>query len=348
MRSLAVTKDHRLEIVEVPMPEIDASSFLIKNLACGICSGTDMKILHGKFKGVTEYPTLLGHEAVGRVVKVGKDVEQFKEGDLVISANIPMHLGSYASAWGGYSEYLVGRDWKAMAKNGIGPGTPGFEESIYTQMIIPDDFDPVQSTMIVTLREVLAAALHFGFGGGKSLAVFGAGPVGLTFIKFAKLLGVSPVIAFDILPEKLKEAKKAGADYVFDSTETASFKEVRRICPEGLDLVLDAVGRNEIINQGLTIIKDCGEILVYGISPDMQMKLDWNYAPYNWKLHFLHMPIKPKEAAAHDMIINWIRMGLIHLDDYISHVFAFDDILEAFDIVEKRLPCKKIVIKYEP
>ncbi|MDC7287568.1 zinc-binding dehydrogenase [Blautia schinkii] len=348
MKSLAVTKDHRLEIVEVPVPEIDSSSFLIQNLACGICSGTDTKILHGKFKGVTKYPALLGHEAVGRVIKCGKDVEQFKEGDLVISANIPMSVGGYESAWGGYSEYLVGRDWKAMARNGSGPFTPGFEESIYTQMTLPQDFDPVKSTMIVTLREVLAAALHFGFQCGKSLAVFGAGPVGLTFIKFAKLLGVSPIIAFDILPEKLEEATAAGADFVYNSKGIAPGTAVRSICPRGVDFVLDAVGVNEIINQGLTVVKDGGEILVYGISPEMRTDIDWSLAPYNWKLQFLHMPIKPKEAAAHHMIINWIHMGLINLDDYISHVFAFDDILSAFEIVEKHLPCKKIVIKYEP
>ncbi len=69
MKSLAVTKDFELEVVEVEKPKCEDNKVVVKMLACGVCNGTDTKILHGKFKNIdaSEYPCLLGHEGVGEV-----------------------------------------------------------------------------------------------------------------------------------------------------------------------------------------------------------------------------------------------------------------------------------------
>jgi threonine dehydrogenase-like Zn-dependent dehydrogenase len=345
MRSLAVLRPGRLEVVEVPMPVMDSCSVLVKTLASGIC-GTDPKIIHGTFKNMDEYPTLLGHEAVGEVVETGRDVEQFKTGDIILLPFVDSGHGGYASAWGAFSEYSVCHDWKAMARKGVGSGTPGFGDYIYTQKTIPVDFDPVSSVMIITLREVLAACRHFGFFAGKSIVVFGAGSVGLAFVRFARILGLGPVIAADVVDEKVDEALRFGADYAFNSAKTDIVSEVRQLCPDGVDYALDAAGVNALVQTGMQLIKDNGRILVYGISPQLSMQLDWTAAPYNWGLDFLQFPIKTTEADVHDQLISWIRLGLIDPADYVSHVFKFDDILEGFDILERRVPAKKIVIDY--
>lgn len=347
MKSVLVNADKSLQIVDVPMPQIDSTSVLVKTLACGICNGTDTKIIHGAFKNVDQYPTLLGHEAVGEVVEVGKDVTNFKVGDRVLSPIIEGGLGDYSSAWGSFSEYSVCRDWQAMARNGIGPGTPSFADGIYTQKKIPADFDPVSSVMIITLREVLSAAYVFGFRANESIVIHGAGPVGLSFIKFAKLLGMGPVICFEVVEDKLAAAAEAGADYCFNSKEVDMTAEVRRLCPNGVDYSLDAVGINGLISSGMKLIRDGGKLLTYGISPKLDMNLDWADAPYNWSLQFYQMPIKKAEAAAHEQLISWIRMGVVNPMDYISHVLPFQDVLKGFEMVEARqVPIKKIVIKY--
>ncbi len=348
MKSLAVTKDLKLEVVEVPMPECEDNKVLVKTLACGVCNGTDTKILHGKFKNIdtSEYPCLLGHEGIGEVVKVGKNVTGFEVGDKIMLPFIENPPVGYSSYWGAYSEYAICGDWKAMANNGRGPGSDGFGEFYYTQSKLPRDIDPVDATMIITFREVLAAAKKFGFGPGKSVAIFGAGPVGLSFVKFAKILGMAPIILFDIVDEKLEEAKKAGADYAFNSMNADPAQMVRELCKDGVDFSLDAVGINALINEGMKLIKDGGTICVYGISPNLSVELDWSKAPYNWKLNFQQFPDKVEEAAAHNEIMNWISLGLINPRDFISHVIEFKDILSAFDIIEKKQPCKKIVIKY--
>lgn len=350
MKSLAVTKEHKLEVVDIPIPKIADDCVLTKTLACGVCNGTDTKIIHGTFKGIDTYPCLLGHEAIGEVVEVGKKVKQWKVGDRITLPYLEMGADGkyegYYSAWSAYSEYTVARDWQAMAEMGQGPGTPGFWDGYYTQKILPRDIDPVYGAMITTFREVLAACKRFGFGDGATMAIFGAGPVGLTFTKFAKLLGAGTVVVMDVQEAKRQEALNAGADYFINSQEADPAEAVREYLPEGADFVLDAVGVNELINTAMHLVKDNGLICVYGISPKLDMNLTWAAAPYNWGVKFVQFPVKAEEAAAHDQIINWVRMGVLDLRDYVSHIIPFENILDAFDMVERKVPCKKIVIKY--
>ncbi|GHU61398.1 sorbitol dehydrogenase [Clostridia bacterium] len=352
MKALAVTTDYKLKVVEVPIPQIADDCVLTKTLACGVCNGTDTKILHGSFKGFDTYPALLGHEAVGEVVEIGKNVKQWKVGDRITLPYLEMgpdgkYPGTeYYSAWSGYSEYTVARDWQAMAELGNGPGTPGFWDGYYTQKILPTDIDPIYGAMMMTFREVLAACKNFGFEPGMELVIFGAGPVGLTFTKFTKLLGAKTVVVVDIAEAKCGEALAAGADFFVNSKDRDAVTAVREILPNGADYVLDAVGVNELINTGLSIVKDNGQVCVYGISPKLELNLTWAQAPYNWGVKFLQFPVKAEEAAAHDQIINWLRMGVLNLKEYVSHIIPFENILDAFDLVEKKVLVKKIVIKY--
>lgn len=347
MKSLSVNKDGELAVVDVPMPAIDDCKALVKVEACGVCNGTDSKLVHGTFKNWHDYPALLGHEAVGRVVEKGSLVTAFDIGDLVLLPFVDGPTGGYHSAWGGYSEYAVVGDWEAMAKWGRGPGTPGFSEGHYAQTKIPRGMDPVSATMIITFREVLSAMRRFGMKENQSLVVFGAGPVGLSFTKFAKLLGMGPVIVFDIAKEKLDEAITAGADFAYNSVDTDVQEAVLRTCPDGADFVLDAVGMNALINQAMPLVKYNGKICCYGISPKLDMQLDWSEAPYNWTLQFIQFPLKIEERDAHAQIMNWMATGVLKAEDFISHVIDFDDIYEAFKMIEEKRTGKKTVIRFK-
>lgn len=351
MKSLAVTKDYKLSVVDLPMPEIGDDCVLTRTLACGVCNGTDTKILHGDFKGITEYPCLLGHEAVGEVIQVGRLVKRFKVGDHVLVPFLELdeqrQYHGYYSFWGGYSQYTVARDYQAMAAAGIGEGHPEFWDAYYTQQVLPPDIDPVDGVMIITFCEVLAAIRNFGFKPGSSIVVFGAGPVGLTFIRLMKLAGIGTVIAADIKADKRAEALAAGADHFIDSSDGELTAAVRAIVPAGCDYVLDAVGVNQVINQAMYLLKENGQICVYGISAKMEMDLSWQEAPYNWSLKFLHMPVKEEQAAALEQIIKWVRSGEIVLADYISHRLPFAEVEQAFLMIADKVSTKKIVITYD-
>lgn len=344
MKTLVVTKTGSLELREVPVPTINERQALVKMVCCGICNGTDAKLVHRSFKGFPEevYPIMLGHEAVGRVVEIGSAVTKYKKGDIVLLPFVdadPELYGKLQSGWGGYSEYGVIHDERAYPE-GEAP------ECAYAQTVVPEYIDPVDSTMIITLREVLSSIRRFGIKAGDSVAVFGCGPVGQTFIRFLKLLGVRELIAFDVVKEKLADALEKGADHAFNSASCDVKKTVRELCPEGVDYVLDAVGITAIINQGMELIRDGGKICCYGISPESSAEIDWSGAPYNWTLQFQQFPSKVEEGACTKQICEWIKDGTIDLKDYISDYFAFEDILKAFEKLEKRKISKKGIIVF--
>ncbi|MDD3337237.1 MAG: zinc-binding dehydrogenase [Lachnospiraceae bacterium] len=344
MKTLVVNETGALEVREIPKPKYNENQALVKTISCGICNGTDTKLIHQTFKGVgmDQYPLMLGHEGVGEVVEIGGNVTSYKIGDKVLLPFVdpdPELYGDLGSAWGAYSEYAVVNDAAAGGKDA--------PECAFAQTVLPEDIDAVDAAMIVTLREVLSSIKRFGIKENNSVAVFGCGPVGLTFIKFMSILGVHPIIAFDVVPEKMQEALSRGADYAFMSTECDVKKEIRTICPDGVDFVLDAVGMLPLINQSMEYVRDGGKMCCYGISPKTSMELDWSKAPYNWQLQFQQFPSKIEEGEATQQVISWIRAGIIDLKDYISDYFEFDHVLEAFDLLAERKISKKGIVVYK-
>lgn len=345
MKTLVANKDGSLEVREIPKPSYNEKQALVKTISCGICNGTDAKLIHRTFKGVEtdQYPLMLGHEAVGEVVEIGAEVIGYKVGDKVLLPFVDADeklYGEIGSAWGAYSEYAVVNDVKAFG-DGKAP------ECAYAQTVLPDYVDPVDAAMIVTLREVLSSIKRFGIQANNSVAVFGCGPVGLTFIRFMSILGVHPILAFDVKDEKIGEALEKGADYAFNSKSCDPKTEIRRICPDGVQFVLDAVGMLPLINQSMEYVCDGGKMCCYGIAPQCSMELDWSKAPYNWQLQFQQFPSKVEEGEATNQVLSWIRSGIIDLKDYISDYFAFDEILDAFEKLERREISKKGIVVYK-
>ena len=349
MRTLVVDTKHELSIREVAMPNYNECQALVKMQSCGVCNGTDLKLIHGNFKNFNTYPAMLGHEGVGKVVEVGAKVKTFEVGDIVLLPFVEEKLDDVYSGWGAYSEYAVVGDAEAYIANGMGPGTPEFSEAYFAQTVInaEDKVDPVEASMIVTFREVLSGIRRFQFQPNESVLVLGAGPVGLCFTKFSKLLGLKTVITTDIDDEKVAFAKTMGADYAFNSRIFDINAEVKKLFPEGIDYVVDAVGFNDLINQAMEVIKYNGKICCYGISPQLGMTLNWSKAPYNWTIQFVQWPSKKEEAEAHAQVMAWINLGVLKPTDFISDVFDFEHIIDVFKLVEKpKSSTKKIVIKY--
>lgn len=342
MKSLIVEKDGTLLVKEIPIPRYSSKQALVKTISCGICNGTDAKLIHRQFKGFnTEmYPLMLGHEGVGEVVELGSEVTSFHVGDKVLLPFVdpdPELYGSLQSAWGAFSEYAVVHDLAAYPK-GTAP------ECAYAQTTLPDFVDPVDGAMIITLREVLSSIKRFGIKEGDSVAVFGCGPVGQTFIKFLSLLGIQNLIAFDIIDAKLQEAKERGAAYAFNSQKVNVNEKIHEIFPSGVQYVLDAVGMTSLINQAMEYICDGGKICCYGISPTCEMNLDWSRSGYNWQLQFQQFPSKAEEGQVNEQINEWLEKGTIRLRDYISDYFSFSQILDAFARLERREISKKGII----
>ena len=349
MKSLVVDENGALEFRELQMPQYGECQALVRMLSCGVCNGTDTKIIHRNFKNFDTYPASLGHEGVGEVVEVGAKCVSLKVGDRVLLPFLEEATDGVTPGWGAFSEYAVVGDAQAYIQNGMGPGTSHFSEGYFAQTVLKptDKVDAVGASMIVTFREVLSAIRRFGLQPNKNVLIFGAGPVGLCFTRFCKLLGLNTVITVDVIDEKVALAKEMGADHAFNSKTVEINAKVRELFPEGLDYAVDAVGVNALINQAMELIKYNGKICCYGISPKLGMDLDWSKAPYNWSLDFVQWPSKLEEAEAHNQIMAWINAGLLDPHAFISHVFDFKDAKKPFALIEAHDPSiKKMVVKF--
>jgi L-iditol 2-dehydrogenase len=335
MKTFIVNKDGSTEIREIPTPRFSKKQALVKTIACGIC-GTDIKLLHHLFKGVPKstYPLILGHEGVGEVVKIGADVKSFKIGDKVILPFVdadPELFGDLGSGWGALSEYAVVSDLMAYP-DGKAP------DVAYAQIVLPEDINHVDSVMIVTFREVLSSLRYFGIKPGDSVAVYGCGPVGLSFIRIMNLLGIKNVIAVDRHDEKIALAKKLGAEAVINKNVSAASNakedEVQRVVhelyPQGVKYVIDAIGSPAVVNEAMCIMADRGSVLCYGVPEKEEITIDYSKANYNWNVIFQQMPVKAEEGAAHKQVIKWIASGELIPKDFISDYFAFKDSSKAY------------------
>lgn len=340
MKTLVVERNGSLGIREVNKPRYGEYQALVRTIACGMC-GTDVKLCHRTFKGFPEsvYPIMLGHEGVGEVVEVGAKVSTFKVGDRVLLPFVdpdPENLPGLGSGWGAMSEYAVVCD----------PAAPDAPDCAFAQTVLDDDVDPVDAAMLVTFREVLSCIRYFGIRPEDSVVVIGCGPVGLTYIKFLSLCGVKKLIAADIIPEKLEQAKANGAAFVINSKEEDLRSAVRARYPEGVDYVLDAAGFPSIVNQGMGLIKDRGAVLCYGVPEKEEITIDFSKADYNWRVIYQQMPRKREEGAAHAQVMEWIRSGALNIRDFISDYFDFADAVEAYDRLLNRKILKKGIIRF--
>jgi len=335
MRSAAVSEPGKIGIVELAVPRPGPYEALVRSEIAFICNATDRKLVSGHFPGIGRdaYPLLLGHETVGRVVEVGSKVRSFAMGDRVLGGLVLKPQG-YGSGWGGDSEYVLAADHEAMAADGVADEAHGWVEVYRIMRAVPEDIPIEAAGLLATWREVYAGFSDFHLGKGDDVLIFGAGPVGLSFCRFAKLLGLSWVGVVDTLPFKREKALAMGADAVFAPDDHA-VAALARTRGKALDAVVDAVGSERIINAALPLIRLGGSVCVYGVLAGESLSVAKGTGPYNFNLYMHQWPTRVAEAAAQEPLIEWIRSGKLRHQDFVSGVYELGDIAGALAATEK-------------
>ncbi|RPJ52473.1 MAG: sorbitol dehydrogenase [Chloroflexi bacterium] len=341
MFSVAVTEPGKIELVQIPCPEPGPYEALIRTEVACLCNATDRKLVEGHFPGVETYPLLLGHEAAGIVLRIGPKVRSFKAGDRVIGGLLLKPTNpAYASGWGGFSEYTLAGDHRAMVEDGVAAPEHGHAEVFEIMRPVPPDIPVEAAVLLCTWREVYAAFGDFNLQAGQNILVVGAGPVGLSFVNFARLLGLGDIGVVESLEEKRALALRMGASEVFAPED---MEAIGKKWAGKLDAVIDAVGRESIINSALPLVKLGGSICVYGVIDQPVIQLRKHEGPYNFNLLVHQWPTRFREAAAQEPLCEWIRQGKISHTEFISAEFPIQQINEAFAFSRTGKPIKTLL-----
>jgi threonine dehydrogenase-like Zn-dependent dehydrogenase len=345
MFAVAVTEPKKVESINIPEPTPGPYEARIKTEAACLCNMTDRKLIEGHFPGVEGYPLLLGHETVGIVDAMGDKVKSFRIGDRVVGGLLLNTTDKkYGSGWGGFCEYTIAGDHEAMLEDKVATPQHGWLEVYEIMSVVPKTVSVEDAVMLCTWREVYGAFADFYLKPGDDILIYGAGPVGLNFVKFARLLGLGNIYIIDRWAHKRQKALELGASAAFapDDPALQTFFEGQK---QNLDAVIDAVGTEEIINTALPLVKMGGSICVYGVIDTPNIRLDKIKGPYNFNLFIHQWPTRARERAAQEPLVDWIQAGKLSHKEFISAEFPIWQFNEALEYSKTHRPVK-ILFRY--
>jgi len=333
MKAVVVEKPGVLQVRDVADQKIDDYQALVRTLACSICNGTDRKILDGTipFFGREAYPGILGHESVGRVVKLGRKVTCFKEGDLVFRSMADVE--GINTFWGGFAELGAITDTKALQADGAKPSNRSVHPG---QQVLPGEMDVIEATVCITLKEVLSFLRALPAKEGNSLLVLGYGPVGLSIAYLAKVIGLGPVIVVGRRDDALRQARNFGADQTVNVATESIEEKVKSAVKDGVDIIVDAIGKAELVEEAAKSLHPEGKIGTYAVVDRGDAAIDRD------KVKNV-VPVGPDESKAHDEIMKLWKDGRIQPDRFVSHVLPMSDVKTGFDLIQQKQALKVVL-----
>jgi len=348
MRAVAVMEPNRVELVDIPMPVTGDYDALVRVRACGICSSTDLKIVHYEHPEMPgfpfQFPAILGHEGAGEIVSVGPKVRYLKVGDRVVS---PLAMGipecGFSMSYGGMVEYGVVPDIRAMnedrAPSPFGNRPISMDPQDFLSKVFPNDISFVDAAMMLTFKENYSALKNFGIKEGMDVLIFGDGSIGMGLSLQLRAYHVHSVIVVGHHDDRLARiARVAGPDLTINAHKEDVKK---RLEGRRFDIVIDAAGSVEIIKRGARFLKPGGKVCVYGVLGKGKSTLDLYDIPNNTAVQIMSYPYR--EHRTHDTIVDMMLRGVIKASDFYSTVLPVERAAEAIHMLETREAFKVIL-----
>ena len=272
---MVLTEYGHLELNERPTPSPAAGEVLIRVAACGIC-GSDVHGYDGT-SGRRIPPLVMGHEAAGTVAAIGTNVNGLKPGDRV-TFDSTVYCGICPFCRNGEQNLCDNRQVIGVSC-GDYSRAGAFAEyvSVPARIVykLPDSLAFLEAAMLEAVSVALHAVAVSNLKGGETALVIGAGMIGLLTLEAARVAGCSRVFVADIDPTRLKLASELGADKTMAASGSNLTQEILRLTDgRGVDVVLEAVGRNETIATAIDCVRKGGTVTLIGnITPEVTLPL---------------------------------------------------------------------------
>lgn len=342
MKALICHKNGSIELVEKEIPKIQNDrDAIVKVILSSICT-SDLHIMRGAVpRAVPE--TVLGHEFVGEVVEVGPAVKNLKKGDRV-AANCETFCGECFFCRHGFINNCEKGGWELGCR--IDGCQAEFVRVPFADTGLTKIPENVSYERALFVGDILSSG-YFGaemceIKNGDTVAVIGAGPVGLCAMMCAKYLGAGKIIAIDVDVSRLEIAKNQKlADFVFNPLDCDVEKEVKNLTENrGADGVIECAGAKDTFEMSWKIARPnaiVGVVAMYEenqILPLPQM--------YGKNLTFKTGGVDAVHCAK---LLEMISNGLISTDFLITHKVSLENIKSGYEIFEnKQNYCLKVAV----
>ena len=260
MKAVVLENKGVLEYKEVPTLEPGPGHLRLKVKVSSIC-GSDIKRY---VDGHRMYPLILGHETAGIIDRVGEGVSEDYIGKhaaiipLVPCFECEQCKRGYYSACHSYS-FIGSRQSGGFAEFVDLP-----EKNV---IVIPDNLS-FEYAALIEPSTVARHMLSLGnFQKGETAVVLGAGSIGLMLVQWLRILGAKQIVVTDILEDNLQIASKVGAHVTLDPSKVDVEKEIQKLLGDGADLVLEATGVPQVLQQTLSLTRPRGKIVLAGNQP---------------------------------------------------------------------------------
>ena len=332
-----------IQSVEKPIPK--EGEILLKIDSCSIC-GSDLRIYnHGNDR--VQYPAIIGHEIAGTVVE--SKSAHFKIGErLALGADVPSMLDVFSkNGLANLSDinYAIGYQF---------PG--GFSEYCLLNKLTVD-FGPITKipnhvkSEVASLCEPLACCingLELGFmAPGKTVLIFGAGPIGVMLAKAAYAFGAGACVLLDLDQNRVEQAKEMGIPDSYLLTDQILPELIEKFAQEksGFDLVFTACPSPSAHEMAIDAVGKRGVVNLFGGLPKSARKIQLESNTLHYKEAYL-TGSHGSTPVQHQLAMKMIANSQIDLEKLVSHRFALEDIDEAMSIVENRKGLKALIFPF--
>lgn len=312
----------------VPRPTLARPTDAIVKITKTTICGTDLHILKGNVPAVTD-GRILGHEGVGIIEEVGAAVSNFKPGDRVIISCITscgkceyckQQMYAHCEDGGWILGHLIDGTQAEYVR------VPHADNSLYH---VPAGTD---EEALVMLSDILPTGFEIGvlYGAvkpGDTVAIVGAGPIGVAALLTAQFYSPSRLIMVDLDPARLELARKFGATEVIDSSKTDAAQAILGSTKDGVDVAIEAVGVAATFDLCQNIVRPGGHIAsigVYGKSVDFQLQKLW--------IQNITLTTGLVNTNTTAMLLKTVESKKLQPENLVTHRFTFDRFLEAYDV----------------
>ncbi|MGA2033665.1 MAG: galactitol-1-phosphate 5-dehydrogenase [Thermoguttaceae bacterium] len=275
MQALVLTRYDHFQIQQWPMPEIGPDEVLVKVEACGIC-GSDVHGMDGS-TGRRQPPLIMGHEAAGTIVALGRDVQGWSAGDRV-TCDSTLYCGQCWYCRRGQINLCDRRSVLGVACDEFRRHGALAEFVAVPQRVLyrlPENLTCTRAALVEPLSIALHAVHRSRIALGDTAVVIGAGMIGLLAVQALRLAGCGRILAVDLAQSRLDRACALGADQGLRADLLDVRAEVlRQTAGRGADLAIEAVGIGPTLKQAVSCLRKGGRLTLVGnLAPAAELPL---------------------------------------------------------------------------